>query len=287
MRISLKVIGATMPGLLGVWLLVGSVDDRIVASDRWAIVLAIVLGLVSLTWLVWGVWGLVRAFYQWGRCRRMRDPVPGEAYVVSAVMSRHCHGLHTRYSMEVVVGGGGVPPTRATRTGLVRNRTGRYPAIGMTLPVTVDRADPTRFTVNWSQAPDRYGHPQRILADMVARLGENASAPGSGTAGDTASRTWTQRSGRTVRVNGKDLDLKDFPGLNEGISGLMDGLPALPGKRLSGLNETFRALGANIDRLMPAGEMEIRLHRLEELQRRGVITESEYRTHRQAILNRL
>lgn len=143
----------------------------------------------------------------------MRDPVPGEAYVVSAEMPRFRNALYFRYSMEVGVSGDGVPPTRATRAGLVRNWRGRGPVIGMTLPVTVDRADLTRFTVDWSQAPDRFGYPQRMLADLVARLGESPSTPGSGTAGDAAGRSGGPRGPQTVWANGKRLDPNDFPGM--------------------------------------------------------------------------
>jgi len=48
-----------------------------------------------------------------------------------------------------VISGEGFEPTAVQFGGLIK--TSQWPSPGQQLPVTVDRADPTRFTIHWDQ----------------------------------------------------------------------------------------------------------------------------------------
>jgi hypothetical protein len=79
---------------------------------------------------------------------RMKDPVRGTAQVVSctghrgAALRQNCH-------MTLVVQAEDVPAKAVEHSGLVHFR--RWPSPGMTLPVTIDRANPERLKVEWDE----------------------------------------------------------------------------------------------------------------------------------------
>ncbi len=80
--------------------------------------------------------------------RRMRDPVRGTAQVVSCTDHRG-HGVRQSCRMQLMVRGEGVPAKAIEHSGLVHLR--YWPSPGMTLPVTVDRANPQRVRVEWQE----------------------------------------------------------------------------------------------------------------------------------------
>ncbi len=79
-----------------------------------------------------------------GLFKKMKDPVRGSAKVASASVLSGLSSSHLR----LVITAGGVPPTpievKTTRHG------DRWPNEGDTIPVTVDRANPQNFTIEWS-----------------------------------------------------------------------------------------------------------------------------------------
>ena len=80
--------------------------------------------------------------------KRMQDPVRGQAQVVTC--SPHSHGIYSNCHMQLVVQAEGVPATPVDlHDGNVHQ--GKWPYPGMTLPVTVDRADPTKVEVEWDE----------------------------------------------------------------------------------------------------------------------------------------
>jgi hypothetical protein len=82
---------------------------------------------------------------------RMKDPVRGHAEVV-ACSSYHGEGIKQSCTMELVIHGEGVAPTRHQHVGLAHRY--KWPAPGMTLPITVDRADPAKMYIEWDEVPD-------------------------------------------------------------------------------------------------------------------------------------
>ena len=95
--------------------------------------------------------------------RRMKDPVRGQAQVVSSTM--WSGGSWANCRMQLVVQGDGVPPTPVELDCMAR--ADRWPMPGMTLPVTVDRADPERVKVEWDDvesAKDRSARNAEAIA---------------------------------------------------------------------------------------------------------------------------
>jgi len=100
----------------------------------------------------------------WMTKRRMQDPVKGTAFVVSAnswTRAQVPSPLHAR----LVVEGEGVPKTTVDHTEKVGPKLwGVWPSPAQTLPVTIDRADPTRLLIDWQQLLDRKEQHQREAA---------------------------------------------------------------------------------------------------------------------------
>ena len=108
----------------------------------------------------------------------MSDPVPGVAQVISASAHRG-RGVYQNCRMQLVVSADGVPATPVELHELVHNQ--RWPMPGTALPVTVDRADPSRVKVEWDQVQssrDRSAaQAEAIAAQMRARAAQPPPAP--------------------------------------------------------------------------------------------------------------
>jgi hypothetical protein len=101
--------------------------------------------------------------------KKMKDPVRGTAHVVSrTTLDGEAVWEHCR--MQLVVEGPGVLATPAEWNGLVHN--GKWPALGGTLPVTIDRADPTKVKVEWDDVEPNAvvarRHAERLAAEKRA-----------------------------------------------------------------------------------------------------------------------
>jgi hypothetical protein len=108
-----------------------------------------------------------------GLFKRMKDPVRGTGKVVSEdIPTSGSPG-----SIRLIVTADGVEPTpvefKVMRGGSYRHLN-RWPQSDDSIPVTVDRADPENFTIEWSEMPkvdDRLRHAddlreQAMLAEM-------------------------------------------------------------------------------------------------------------------------
>jgi len=88
--------------------------------------------------------GILRNLFR----KRMQDPVRGSAQVVS----RSVHSGEAVWEscrMQLVVEAPGVIATPVEWVGLVHNK--KWPGAGIMLPVTIDRADPTRVNIEWDE----------------------------------------------------------------------------------------------------------------------------------------
>src|SRR5205085_10451665 len=82
-----------------------------------------------------------------GLFERMKDPVRGTASVVD--VSGGLQG--TKAHIRLIVTAEGVPPTPVDYG--TWGHEGQRPSEGDSIPVTVDRANPQKFTIEWSEIP--------------------------------------------------------------------------------------------------------------------------------------
>jgi hypothetical protein len=126
---------------------------------------------------------------------RMDDPVRGTAQVVACSGYRG-RGIMQNCHMQLVISAEGVPATAVEHQGLVHNS--RWPSPGMTLPVTVDRADPRRYNIEWDEIPDSRDRSRQTAEGLAAAMRGEGGAPGglSGLGGG---------GGMVVNLSGRDL----------------------------------------------------------------------------------
>lgn len=177
---------------------------------------------------------------------KMRHPVAGEAHVVS------CSGpgesaSYTNYSMTAVVRGDGVPPTSVRHKGIAP--TAKWPYPGTVLPVTVDRADPSVFRIEWDRVPTG----RESGAAEADRLAEAMRAGTAGPAGPgippPAGSTFTSSVfdlGSTLVVNGQQVDPGRFPGLHEQIARLVGGGQGNPEETKAAIRDLLKASGVTM-----------------------------------------
>jgi len=118
-------------------------------------------------------------FGDWAKSKRMSQPVPGTAQVVSSTMPAESSSS-SNCSMSLVVSAEGMEPTAVEHTAMAKTK--RWPSPGMNLPVTVDLADPTRLKIHWDQVQTNRESAQQ-QAEQIAEMmkgGAGATAQGAG-----------------------------------------------------------------------------------------------------------
>jgi len=103
----------------------------------------------------------------------MADPVPGSLLVTAAAMPSR-NSLYHMTRITGIVSGEGIAPTAVQYSGLIK--TSNWPSPGSTLPVTVDRADPTKFAILWDQvaaSDSALDKAEALAAAMRAKQGES------------------------------------------------------------------------------------------------------------------
>jgi hypothetical protein len=109
----------------------------------------------------------------------MKQPVRGAAQVVSASMPPY-DATSSNCSMHLVVSAEGLEPTPVEHSAMVSVK--RWPTPGMTLPITVDLADPTRLKIDWDDVQTNeqtYMQQAEQMAEMM-KGGAGATAQGAG-----------------------------------------------------------------------------------------------------------
>jgi hypothetical protein len=88
-------------------------------------------------------------------------------------------GVYSMCRMQLIVQGEGVAPTAVEFEGLVHRK--RWPQPGMTLPVTVDPANPQNVSIEWDEVPDSRDRSRANAEAMAAMMrGEGAAVGGLG-----------------------------------------------------------------------------------------------------------
>ena len=109
----------------------------------------------------------------------MSQPVRGAAQVVSATMPA-ADSTSSNCRMSLVVSAEGLEPTAVEHTAMAKTK--RWPSPGMTLPVTVDLADPTRLKIEWDDLQTNRESSMQQAEQMAAMMrgGAGATAQGAG-----------------------------------------------------------------------------------------------------------
>ncbi|MGI9019835.1 MAG: SHOCT domain-containing protein [Solirubrobacterales bacterium] len=115
----------------------------------------------------------------WAKSKRMSQPERGTAQVVSASMPPY-DATSSNCSLHLVVSAEGLEPTPIEHTAMASVK--RWPTPGMTLPVTVDLADPTRLKIHWDDVPtgDQTAMQQAEQMAEMMKGGAGATAQGAG-----------------------------------------------------------------------------------------------------------
>ena len=115
----------------------------------------------------------------WAKSKRMSQPVRGTAQVVSASMPPY-NATSSNCSLHLVVSAEGLEPTPVEHTAMASVK--RWPTPGMTLPVTVDLADPTRIKIDWDDVPtgDQTAMQQAEQMAEMMKGGAGATAQAAG-----------------------------------------------------------------------------------------------------------
>jgi Short C-terminal domain len=194
---------------------------------------------------------------------RMEDPVRGTAQVVACSGYRG-RGVMQNCHMQLVITAEGVPATAVEHQGLVHNS--RWPAPGMSLPVTVDRADPRRYKIEWDEVADSRDRSRQTAEGLAAAMRGEGGAPG-GLAGLGGA------GGMVVNLSGRD------------VSQLSDEQKAK--LRMLGIDPEQLAAqqGAASPPQPDAGDDRIEaLERLARLHEQGALTDEEFAAEKRRVL---
>jgi hypothetical protein len=109
----------------------------------------------------------------------MSQPVRGAAQVVSSTMPA-ADSTSSNCRMSLVVSAEGLAPTPVEHTAIASVK--RWPSPGMTLPVTVDLADPTRLKIHWDDLQTNRESAMQQAEQLAAMMqgGGGATAQGAG-----------------------------------------------------------------------------------------------------------
>ncbi len=196
---------------------------------------------------------------------RIEDPTRGTAQVVSCSANRG-RGVWQNCHMELVVQADDVPATAVEFQGLVHNQ--RWPVPGMTLPVTIDRANPQRVKVEWDEMPSSRERSHETAEGLAAAMrGEGGGDAAAGGLGGV----------NVVNLSGRDL------------SQLSD--EQKQKLRMLGIDPEALAATQGGARAAPAAgsgdEMDDRLEQLERLTKlheQGALTDAEFQAQKARIL---
>src|SRR3954452_17334585 len=110
---------------------------------------------------------------------RMKDPVRGQAQVVSCSMNRG-DGVWQNCRLQLVVQGEGVPATSVEHNELIHRN--KWPSPGLALPITIDRSNPQKFKIEWDEVQDSRSRAAANAESMAAMM-RGETPPGAGPMG--------------------------------------------------------------------------------------------------------
>lgn len=102
----------------------------------------------------------------------MKDPVDGTAQVVGSTQPPD-NATSSNVNLSLVVQAEGVPATSVELSCIAPAK--KWPWPGTTLPVTLDRADPTRVRVRWDDVPEAADVAQQQAEALAAQLNQGGT----------------------------------------------------------------------------------------------------------------
>ncbi|MGI8573076.1 MAG: SHOCT domain-containing protein [Solirubrobacteraceae bacterium] len=192
------------------------------------------------------------------RLKSIKDPVDGTLHVVSASIPPW-NASSSNYSLTGVIQAPGLPATTVKRGGLAS--TSKWPQPGQDLPVTVSRANPSKFIIRWDEVDSSSAQGTR-LADQLAESINQGQAGGSG-----------------LNSSSVVIDARNDPEVRQQVLGMLKGQ------------------GVDVDQLRPAAagglaassgsavgdDVEL-LEKLSQLREKGALTDQEYAEQKAKIL---
>src|SRR5262245_59765913 len=138
----------------------------------------------------------------WLRGKRMKDPVRGSAQVLACSRITQA-AVASNCAMSLVVSATGIPAPPVEHDCMCRQD--RWPRGGQVLPVTVDRADPTRLRIEWDEV--------RTHEDMIAEQAEALAARmNSGGGNELVDQLRAAFPGAQITVSSHEPKLSDLTG---------------------------------------------------------------------------
>jgi hypothetical protein len=197
---------------------------------------------------------------------RMKDPVRGQAQVVSCSMNRG-DGVWQNCHLQLVVQGEGVPATSVEHNELIHRN--KWPSPGMALPITIDRSNPEKFKVEWGE-----------IQDSRDRAAANADALGASMRGEGPQGGLGGANVQVVNAGGRDpRSLSDEQKAKLRMLGVdVDALAAQQGFGPAPPQEAAASSDDEVD------EQLARLAKLGELRDSGVLTPEEFEQQKRRIL---
>lgn len=131
--------------------------------------------------------------FNWAHNTRMTDPVDGTLQLTSC-SSGASDAMYSNCRMTGVVSAPGLAPTAVEHKCTAPTK--KWPQPGQTLPVQVDRADPSRLQIRWDDLPSN-----RELGRQFARrqaewlAADQRSQAGPAEPGEEQTRTWSSPPG--------------------------------------------------------------------------------------------
>jgi hypothetical protein len=136
----------------------------------------------------------------------MKDPVRGSAQVVACSRMTQA-AVASNCVMNLVVSADGIAATPVEHEAIVRQD--RWPQAGQILPVTVDRADPTRLKVEWDEVRT---HEERIAEQAEALAAQMNGAPQADTGNELVDQLRAAFPGAQITVSAHEVNMADFTG---------------------------------------------------------------------------
>lgn len=137
----------------------------------------------------------------WLHNRRMSDPVVG-TYQLTACSAGSSGAMYSNCRMTGVVTAPEVGPVVVEH--LCTAPTKKWPSPGMSLPVTVDRADPTRLRINWDDMMTGRQQGQQQAQFLASRL---AATSGTGASADSTGNPLLDQIMQLARQNGANVSV--------------------------------------------------------------------------------
>jgi hypothetical protein len=114
-------------------------------------------------------------------------PIAGELHVATTSVPPS-DARYSNYLLTGVVCAPGVAPVAVQSSGIAR--ASRWPSAGSVLPVTLDRADPRRFVIEWDRIPSAMGQAQALAEQMRSDLDPAVSGTTTAQGAAPTSATW-------------------------------------------------------------------------------------------------